>query len=58
MTPEHEGRFSLWPSPRKRQRRTIRSFADAVVRRRAMQASVEVEVGLHEPGPSQGRGRW
>jgi hypothetical protein len=46
MTPEREGRFSLRPSPRKRQRRTIRSFADAVVRRRAMQARVEVEVGF------------
>jgi hypothetical protein len=46
MTPEREGRFSLWPSPRKRQRRTIRSFADAVVRRRAIQASVEVKVGF------------
>ena len=46
MTPEREGRFSLWPSPRKRQRRTIRSFADAVVRRRAMQPRVEVEVGF------------
>jgi hypothetical protein len=46
MTPEREGRFSLRPSQRKRQRRTIRSFADAVVRRRAMQARVEVEVGF------------
>jgi hypothetical protein len=50
MTPEREGRFSLWPSPRKRQRRTIRSFADAVVRRRAMQARVEVEVGFVDRG--------
>lgn len=57
MTPEREGRFSLWPSPRKRQRRTIRSFADAVVRRRAMQAKVEVEVGFVDrvrPGAKDG----
>ena len=49
MTPEREGRFSLRPSPRKRQRRTIRSFADAVVRRRAMQPRVEVAVGFVGP---------
>ena len=49
MTPERESRFSLRPSPRKRQRRTIRSFADAVVRRRAMQTRVEVAVGFVGP---------